>query len=103
MSYIAMLLFLMDYVDTSNIARNDRWFAHLHIQNGGSKRIWILTYSEFESRSWRGVLATDRWFSPGTPVTSTNKTDHHDMTEILLKVVLNTITLKHWFTDFAFI
>jgi hypothetical protein len=28
-----------------NIARNDRWFAHLHIQNGDSKRIWILTYS----------------------------------------------------------
>ena len=27
------------------IARNDRWLAHLHIQNGGSKRIWILTYS----------------------------------------------------------
>ena len=31
------------------------------------------------------------WFSPGTPVSSTNKTDHHDITEILLKVVLNTI------------
>jgi hypothetical protein len=31
--------------DIFNIARNDRWFAHLHIQNGGSKRIWILTYS----------------------------------------------------------
>ena len=28
-----------------HIARNDRWFAHLHIQNGGSKIIWILTYS----------------------------------------------------------
>ena len=27
------------------IARNDRWFTHLHIQNGSSKRIWILTYS----------------------------------------------------------
>jgi hypothetical protein len=27
------------------ITRNDRWFAHLHIQNDGSKRIWILTYS----------------------------------------------------------
>jgi hypothetical protein len=25
--------------------------------------------------------------------TSINKTDHHDMTEILLKVALNTITL----------
>jgi len=33
------------------------------------------------------------WFSPGTPVSSTNKTDHHDITEILLKVELNTITL----------
>jgi hypothetical protein len=33
------------------------------------------------------------WFSPSTPVSSTNKTDHHDITEILLKVVLNTITI----------
>jgi len=38
-------------------------------------------------------LATGRWFSPGTPVSSTNKTDCHDITEILLKVALNTITL----------
>ena len=30
---------------------------------------------------------------PGTPVSSTNKTDHHDITEIVLKVALNTITL----------
>jgi hypothetical protein len=29
----------------------------------------------------------------GTPDSSTNKTDCHDITEILLKVVLNTITL----------
>ena len=36
-------------------------------------------------------LATGQWFFPGTPVSSTNKTDRHDMTEILLKVVLNTI------------
>ena len=34
-----------------------------------------------------------RWFSPGTLVSSTNKTDCHDITEILLKVALNTITL----------
>jgi hypothetical protein len=36
-------------------------------------------------------LATGRWFSPGLPVSSTNKTDRHDITEILLKVALNTI------------
>ena len=32
------------------------------------------------------------WFSLGSQVSSTNKTDRHDITEILLKVVLNTIT-----------
>ena len=35
--------------------------------------------------------ATGLWFSLGAPVPSTNKTDRHDITEILLKVVLNTI------------
>jgi len=32
------------------------------------------------------------WFSPGTPVSPTNKIDRHNIVEILLKVVLNTIT-----------
>ena len=30
-----------------------------------------------------------QWFSPSTPVSSTNKTDRHDITEILLKVAIN--------------
>ena len=38
-------------------------------------------------------LATGRWFSQDTPVSFTNKTNHHDITEMLLKVALNTITL----------
>ena len=57
---------------------------------------------EFESRLWRGVLDTtlcdsllltcDRSVSfPGTPVPYTNKTDHHDITEIVLIVTINTI------------
>ena len=33
-----------------------------------------------------------QWSFPGTPVFSTNKTDCHNMTEILLKVASNTIT-----------
>ena len=36
---------------------------------------------------------TGRWFSSGTPVSSTNKIGRHDITEILLKVALNTTTL----------
>jgi hypothetical protein len=59
---------------------------------------------EFEPRSWRGVLdttlcdkvcqwlATGPWVSLYNAVSSTNKTDHN-ITEILLKVALNTITL----------
>ena len=50
---------------------------------------------EFESRSWQDVLDTKQswsftwlgqWFS-------TVKTDHHNITEIFLKVALNTISL----------
>ena len=60
----------------------------------------------FEPRPLRGVLdttlcdkiyerlATGRWLSLDTPVFSTNKTDRHDITEILLKVALNTISLN---------
>jgi len=60
---------------------------------------------EIESRTRRGVLditlsdkfcqwlAASRWVSLGTPVSSTNKTNRHEIIEILLKVVLNTITL----------
>ena len=36
-------------------------------------------------------FTTGRWFSPGPPVSSTNKTDSHDITKILLKVALNTV------------
>jgi len=58
---------------------------------------------EFEPHSLRGVLDTTlcdkvgqwrtagRWSSPGTLVSSINKIDHYDITEILLKVELNTI------------
>jgi hypothetical protein len=35
------------------------------------------------------LLAHGRWFSPGTP-SSTTKTGRHDTAEILLKVALNT-------------
>jgi hypothetical protein len=63
-------------------------------------KLWVRT------RTWRGVLdttlcnkvcncvATGLWFSP---VLSTNKNDCHDITEILLKVVLSTINQPmHW-------
>jgi hypothetical protein len=41
------------------------------------------------------VFTAGRWFPLGTRILATDKTDRHDMTEILLKVALNTITLAH--------
>jgi hypothetical protein len=38
------------------------------------------------------LLAAGQWFSPGTPVFSTNKTDSHDIIEILLKVAFSSKT-----------
>ena len=35
-------------------------------------------------------LATDRWFSLGPPVSSTNKTDRHDIAEMLLNTIKQT-------------
>jgi hypothetical protein len=39
---------------------------------------------------------TGWWFSPGTQVSTTNKTDQHDIDEILLKVALNTLHYHFW-------
>jgi hypothetical protein len=36
------------------------------------------------------LLAHGRWLSPGTPASSTTKTGHRDIAEIMLKVALNT-------------
>jgi hypothetical protein len=74
--------------------------------------VWLIIFPnsvfivhKFEHSSWRGVLdttqcdivgqclAADRWLSPGNPV-NTNTTDRHDITELLLKVALNTISLR---------
>ena len=45
--------------------------------------------------SYKPITASDkvyhgRWFSPGTPASSTTKTGRHDIAEILLGVALNT-------------
>jgi hypothetical protein len=50
------------------------------------------------------LLEEGQWFSLGTPVSSTNKTDRHDITEILLKVALDIInqplTATFWYDFF---
>ena len=40
------------------------------------------------------LLAHGRWFSPGTPASSTTKIGRHGIAEILLKVALSTRKIK---------
>ena len=40
------------------------------------------------------LLTHGRWFSPGTPTSSTSKHGRHELAEILLKVALNTKILN---------
>ena len=40
------------------------------------------------------LLAHCRWFSLGTPASSTTNTGHHDIAEILLKMAINTKKIK---------
>ena len=74
------------------------WSIHLTLHGGPS---WSWSYgSTVVARcttlcdkvcQWH---ATGPWFSPCTPVSSTNKTDRHDIAEILLEVALNTTKQK---------
>jgi hypothetical protein len=43
---------------------------------------------------WWSLSVTCGWFTPGTPVSSINKTDCHDIAKMLLKVALSTINLN---------
>ena len=64
-----------------------RIYNYLYKQCLSSLMLWVTTLCD-KVCQW---LATGRWFSPGTPVSSTYKTDNYIITEILLKVALNII------------
>ena len=75
------VLFLMRTKLTS-FQSNEKWCFFLQystlLVTFTKKNWWIVGFPS----QW---LVTGRWFSPGSPVSSTNKTYHHDITEILLK------------------
>jgi hypothetical protein len=54
--------------------------------------VWLLDL-QLPVQSVCQWLATGRRCFSGTPVSSSNKTDRHDITEIFLKVALHPITL----------
>jgi hypothetical protein len=65
-----------------------------HTQGKHASHYTIVDYQKGCTRLTPGsdkvyqLLAQGRWFSPGTPASSTTKTGRHDIAEILLKVAL---------------
>jgi hypothetical protein len=64
--------------------------CHVPIERNGSGGVYSIQHHVIKFVS---DFVTGWWFSLGTLVSSINKTDSHDIAEILLKVALNTITL----------
>ena len=85
----------------------DQWFRLLdylttHESLSPIRRVFATSFVNYKKGCTRFAVASDkvyqllthvRWFSPGTPASSTTKTGRHDVAEILLKVALNTINL----------
>jgi hypothetical protein len=64
-----------------------RHFQQYSIDNG---QLYHLRFAAASDKVYQ-LLAHGRWFSPGTPASSTTKTGRHDIAEMLLKVTLSTI------------
>ena len=96
------ILFFCHFCTGKQTGKKGRYFVY---STGLIATEWFQTLAQLLLTYWRYVqcqgvlhttlcdkvcqwLATDRWF---TLVSSTNKTDFHDITEILLKVALSTI------------
>ena len=62
-------------------------------------KLWVrislrrdVPYTTLCDKVWKWLMA-GWWFSPGTTISSINKTERHHISEILLKVALDTNTL----------
>ena len=80
-----MVLMLDEFVESVPITTN---IVSFNPAQARGTRYNNMRYKAYQS------LAAGRWFSPCVPVSSTNETVRHDITEISLKVALNTIIIN---------
>ena len=92
---IVLKVYFKLYVDTSWSWSYGSWIYNYLCNQCLSPLTWVripLRWGVLDTTLCDKVcqwLVAVWWFSTDTLVSSTNETDHHDMTEILLKVALN--------------
>ena len=72
----------LDLTTHTSLSSIRRSFAPGFVLQKGRTRLAATIHKVYQ------LLAHGRWFSPGTPASSTTKTGRHDIAEILLKVAL---------------
>ena len=103
---VFLVVFLLCLLSTrARVAQWFRWSDYLttHTSLSPIRRGFAPDFVNYKKGCTRLAAASDkvyqlldhgRWFSPGTPASSTTKTGRHNIAEILLKVALNTKTIK---------
>jgi hypothetical protein len=89
---------LLMITNISNLVHTTRFWNNLHQVRSKSIEVYKLQHYVIklvsDLRQVGGFLRILR-------LSSTNKTDHHDITEVLLKVAFNTIKQKQKQTDYV--
>jgi hypothetical protein len=79
------ILAVLEWTTHTSLSPIRRGFAHGFVNyKKGHTRLAAASDKVYQ------LLAHGRWFSPGTPASSTTKTGRNNIAEILLKVALNT-------------
>ena len=102
--YIVLYLVYIVLIQNTARARVAQWvrkldYLSIHTRLSPIQRGFVSGFVNYKKGCTRLAVASDkvdqllahgRWFSLGTPASSTTKTGGHDIAEIVLKVALNT-------------
>jgi hypothetical protein len=87
----------MDNPRTKNTRKHLATATIYHFNNAidrtGALHCQNMRHAFVRSVIWDNYVFIRWWFYPGTPISSTYKTDLHDITEFFFKVALNSITI----------
>ena len=76
-----MMVCMLQFINLDNVQ-----VFYTHPGEGSRGRDGVVVSSTTICDKVCQLLATGRWLSPGPPASSTNITDRHDITEILLNI-----------------